>query len=98
MIILNALLYYLVIIPISLLPFPVLYLFSDFLFLVLYRLMGYRKKIVLSNLKNSFPEKSPREINTIAALFYSHFCDVIVESLKSFTISKKQILKRMVLQ
>jgi Kdo2-lipid IVA lauroyltransferase/acyltransferase len=98
MIVLNLLLYYFVIIPISLLPFQVLYVFSDFLYLVLYKALGYRKKVVLQNLRNSFPEKSPEEINRIAGLFYHHFCDVIVETLKSFTISQEEILKRMVVE
>ncbi|MDQ3049728.1 MAG: lysophospholipid acyltransferase family protein [Bacteroidota bacterium] len=97
MIVLNLILYYLVIIPISLLPFPVLYFFSDFLYVVLYKIAGYRQKVVLQNLRNSFPEKSPAEIKKIAALFYHHLCDVIVESFKSFTISQEEILKRMVL-
>lgn len=98
MIIFNVLLYYLVILPISLLPFPVLYRFSDFLFFVLYKLIGYRKGVVIKNLTKSFPDKSKEEINKIANLFYRHFCDVIVESLKSFTISQDEILKRMVLE
>ncbi len=98
MIIFSVLLYYLVIIPISLLPFPVLYRVSDFLFFLLYRMLGYRKNVVLKNLTNSFPEKSKEEINKIAELFYRHFCDVIVESLKSFTITQEEILKRMVLE
>ncbi len=97
MIVLNLILYYLVIIPISLLPFRVLYFFSDFLYVVLYKIAGYRKKVVIQNLRNSFPEKSPAEINKIANLFYHHLCDVIVESFKSFTISQDEILKRMVL-
>ena len=96
MILLNLILYYLLIIPISLLPFRLLYLISDFLYVVLYKIFGYRKKVVLKNLQNSFPDKSAAEINKIADLFYSHLCDVIVESLKSFTISQDEILKRMV--
>jgi KDO2-lipid IV(A) lauroyltransferase len=85
-------------IPISLLPFPLLYLLSDFLFFIFYSLLGYRKKIVVSNITNSFPEKSKQEVNEITKLFYKHFCDVIVESLKSFTISDAQISKRMILK
>ena len=98
MIILSYLLYYLVILPISLLPFPLLYAFSDFLYIFIYGVFRYRKKVVFTNLRNSFPNKSEEEIKTIARLFYHHFCDVIVESLKSFTISEKEILKRMVLK
>jgi len=98
MILFSYLLYYLFIIPISLLPFPLLYLLSDFLFFIFYSLLGYRKKIVVSNITNSFPEKSKQEVNEITKLFYKHFCDVIVESLKSFTISDAQISKRMLLK
>jgi len=98
MIILNYLLYYLVIIPVSLLPFPLLYGLSDFLFVIFYYVAGYRKKIVTENLRNSFPEKSEEEIKTIARQFYSHFCDLVVESFKSFTISNAQISKRMILK
>lgn len=92
MIVLNYLLYYLVILPISLLPFPILYAFSDVLYIFIYRIFGYRKKVVYMNLSNSFPEKSSKEIEEIMKLFYHHLCDVVMESLKSFTISHHQIM------
>ena len=94
MIVVNFLLYYLIIIPISLLPFPLLYGVSGFLYLVLYKIIGYRKNIVLGNIQRSFPEKTEKEHIEICNKFYSHFCDLIVESLKTFTISEKQVLKR----
>ncbi len=97
MIVFNFLLYYLLIIPVSLLPFRVLYIVSDLLFFVLYRLGGYRTKVVRMNLKNSFPDKTEAEIKKIESLFYHHLCDVMVETFKSFTISQKEILRRMVL-
>lgn len=96
MIILNILLYYLVIIPISLLPFSVLYVISDFLYLLIYYVAGYRKKVVFSNIRNSFPEKTDKECSVISKLFYRHFCDLVVESLKAFTISEKQVQKRVI--
>lgn len=92
----NPLIYYLVIIPVSRLPYRLLYAFADFIFLVLYRVAGYRKKVVRMNLQNSFPEKSAEELQKLEVLFYKHFCDVIVETLKSFTMSRKDILQRMV--
>jgi KDO2-lipid IV(A) lauroyltransferase len=94
MLIVNSLLYYLVIIPVSLLPFRLLYGLSDFLFLLFYYIIGYRKKIVLGNIQRSFPEKSHQEQLEICKKFYRHFCDLILESLKTFTISEKQVLKR----
>lgn len=96
MIIVNALLYYLVIIPISGLPFPVLYLLSNKLFFLFYYVFGYRKKIVLQNIRKSFPDKTEKEHIEICKKFYKHFCDIIVESLKTFTISEKEVLKRVV--
>ena len=58
----SKLLFYLVILPISKLPFGMLYLISDFLYLILYKIIGYRTKVVRSNLENSFPDKTSSEI------------------------------------
>jgi Kdo2-lipid IVA lauroyltransferase/acyltransferase len=95
----KALVYYLTI-PfiylISLLPFALLYRVSDFLFIVVYKILGYRKKVVATNLKNSFPEKTEEEINQIQHRFYRYFFDLIVETLKTLTISPKTLEKRVV--
>ena len=90
----SALFFYLVIIPISKLPFRVLYGLSDFTYIILYYVIPYRKKIVIRNLRQSFPEKSMDEIRVISRKFYHHFCDLIFESLKVFTASEQAILKR----
>ena len=87
--ILNNLFYYGLIIPISRLPFPLLYGLSDFMYYVIYYGVGYRKKIVVKNIKNSFPEKTNDEHTEIAKKFYRHFCDLTLESLKVFTISEQ---------
>jgi KDO2-lipid IV(A) lauroyltransferase len=79
---------------ISILPFWLLYRVSDFLYFIIYIVLAYRKKVVLQNLKNSFPEKSNKEINEICEKFYAFFCDWIVEMIKSITISKEQAIKR----
>jgi KDO2-lipid IV(A) lauroyltransferase len=78
----------------SILPFRILYIKSDFLFFILYHLIGYRKKTVRENLKKSFPHKSNIEIKQIEVKFYHHLCDLILESLKAFTISEKELRKR----
>ena len=89
------LLYYLVIRPLSFLPSGVLYVISDWiLYPVIYEMIGYRKKLVLRNLTNSFPEKSSEEIMEIARQFYHHFCDLIVESIMIFQLSREEIIKR----
>ncbi len=79
---------------ISILPFRLLYAFSDFLFLIVFHLIGYRRKVVEANLKNSFPEKSHEEILDISKKYYHYLCDLIVETLKKFTISKEEVLER----
>jgi len=91
----NALFYYGVLIPISYLPYPVLYVLSDGLYVLLFRVFGYRKAAVSKNITNSFPEKSEAERLKIVSAFYEHLCDLIVESIKVFSISEKQIHQRM---
>jgi KDO2-lipid IV(A) lauroyltransferase len=86
--------YYLVIIPFSLLPSWALYRVSDLLYLVLYRMLGYRKKVVRTNIQNSFPELSTTEQMVIERKFYTHFCDLVIESVKGFTISRVEVQKR----
>jgi len=79
---------------ISILPFRLLYAFSDALFVLIYYIIGYRKKVVIANLKLVFPEKSSKEINRITKKFYHHLCDMVVESIKSMTITEAQMKKR----
>jgi len=79
---------------VSALPFKVLYLFSDFINLIMFRIIGYRKEVVLQNLRNSFPGKTEKELRAICTKFYSHLCDFFLETIKILTISKKSLLKR----
>ena len=79
---------------VSWLPFPVLYLFSDFFYFVFYRLLGYRKEVVMENLRNSFPEKSKAELEKIRRDFYRYFCDLLLETFKTLTISREEMLRR----
>ncbi|CAH8286359.1 KDO2-lipid IV(A) lauroyltransferase [Mariniflexile fucanivorans] len=92
------LLAYILIYPIlwlvSILPFRLLYLVSDGLYLLLYYLIGYRKKVVYNNLKLVFPEKSETELKKIQKKFYKHLCDMFLEMAKTMTISEKELKKR----
>jgi Kdo2-lipid IVA lauroyltransferase/acyltransferase len=92
----SFLLYYLFLIPVSLLPFPVLRVLSSFMFFIIYHVAGYRKKVVMQNIRNSFPEKSAAEHSRICLAFYRHFADLILESFKAFTISKAALKKHLV--
>lgn len=71
-----------------------LYFKSDILFIFIYHIIGYRKKVVRNNLKLVFPEKSTSEINYLSKKFFAHFCDIIAETIKSITISEEEIRKR----
>lgn len=75
-------------------PFRLLYALSDFLYLVIYRMAGYRKEVVMENLRRSFPEKKNEELKEIAAAFYRHLCDLFLETFKTLTISHEDMLKR----
>lgn len=78
----------------SILPFWVLYRISDFINFILFTLIGYRKDVIITNLKKSFPEKSTQEIKKIQKDFRRFFCDLIVETIKTLTITKKEATKR----
>jgi KDO2-lipid IV(A) lauroyltransferase len=81
----------------SLLPMSILYGIANLLKVLLFDILGYRKKVVETNLKNSFPNKSAIEINRIAQDFYQYFCDLIVEVIKSISISEKELTRRCIL-
>jgi KDO2-lipid IV(A) lauroyltransferase len=80
---------------ITLLPLPVLYIFSDIFYPFVYYLVGYRRKVVRENLKNSFPEKNDKEIISIEKKFYHHLCDLIIETLKLTHMSNRHLMKRL---
>ncbi len=75
-------------------PFWLIYLWADLLFLILFYLIGYRKKTVIQNLKNSFPDKPDEEIRKITKGFYRHFADMVVETLKAVQVSDKTLTNR----
>ena len=80
---------------ISLLPFWLLYMLSDLLFFFIYYVFRYRRKVVKSNLANSFPEKTVQARADIEKCFYNYFADMIMESVKSISISSLEIKKRL---
>lgn len=79
---------------ISILPYRVLYIFSDFAYVIVYYVLGYRRKVVEQNLRNSFPEKSNEEILNISRKYYQFLCDIILETIKKITAGKDETLKR----
>ena len=79
---------------IGILPFRVLYFFSDIIYFILYYIVGYRKTVVIDNIRKSFPDKSEEEIKRLVRLSYKNLSDVIVEGFKAFTMSDRQIKER----
>jgi KDO2-lipid IV(A) lauroyltransferase len=74
-------------------PFSLLYVFADVLYVLLYHVAGYRKSVVLQNLRNSFPEKTNEEIQIICKKYYRYLCQLTLETFKTLTISKETMLK-----
>lgn len=79
---------------ISILPYRLFYLFSDFVFFLVYHVFGYRKKVVKDNLQLVFPEKSTKEILRIRKEFFKHMCDTFLEMVKTMSFSKEEVAKR----
>ncbi len=79
---------------VSRLPLWWLYGISNVLYVLVYHVLGYRKKIVYKNLNNSFPDYSHQEIEKIAKQFYKRFADFAMETLKSFTIPAHRLNRR----
>ena len=90
----TFLILYPVIIFIALLPFRLIYIVSDCLGFLLYRVFKYRFKMVRKNLRLVFPDKSIEEIKKIEKDFYRHFADITIESIKAFGMNENQMRNR----
>ncbi len=90
----DRLLFYLVLKPLSYLPLGVLFVMSDITYFFTYYIVRYRRKVVINNLKNAFPDKNDAELKKISKGFYKHFTDFIFESIKTISISEKQVMNR----
>jgi len=63
-------------------------------YVLVYRIIGYRKKVVNTNLTLVFPNKSDKEIKKIQKAFYKHMCDMFLETIKTLNISEEELKKR----
>lgn len=81
---------------ISILPFRLLYIFSDFVCFFVYTVFGYRKKVVRENIAKALPHLTVKEQLTVERKFYSHMCDMFLEMIKTMSISQKEMEKRFV--
>src|SRR5690606_12075570 len=83
---------------ISRIPFSLLYAVSDILYVLLFYVISYRRKVVFENLRNSFPEKNPKEIRAIAKGFYKNLTDTLFETIKLLTIPEKALRQRVIME
>ncbi len=86
--------YYLILLPLSWLPLPVLYLLGDGFAWLNWHLIGYRKKVVLSNIRQSFPHYTEAEVLTLGREYYNRFFETIAESIKQFSMAEATSVRR----
>ena len=79
---------------ISKLPFPIFYSISDCFYILLYRIVGYRKKTVRENIRMTMPELSKAELKKVEKESFRHLCDIFLEMIKTLTISENELKKR----
>jgi len=79
----------------SLLPLWLHYLFSDILYVLVAHVARYRRRVIWTNLKTSYPNKSDKELKRLQRRFYRHMCDIVAETVKYTTISRRNIMRRM---
>src|ERR1700722_9376952 len=79
---------------VSLLPMRLLYLLADGIYVLVYHVFGYRRKVVMANLEIAFPEKTEAERIRIAKKFYHNFIDSFIEVVKLVSASEAFLHKR----
>lgn len=78
---------------ISLSPKWLLYRISDFFYFIMFYILGYRRKVIYKNLKNSFPEKTEAELQVLVKEYYSYLCDLFLETIKTITMDESYVHK-----
>lgn len=91
-------LYYIIVVPLSMLPLWFLYMLAPLVRFVLKNVLKYRGKVIDKNLKHSFPELSEEELSKVKNAFYNFLVDMFIESLKNLSISKESLQKRLVVK
>lgn len=80
----------------SLLPLWLHYCLAWLLYVLVAHVFHYRRRVIRRNLANAFPEKTDAERRKLELQFYRFFCDYIAESVKFATMSRRNVMKRMV--
>jgi KDO2-lipid IV(A) lauroyltransferase len=83
---------------ISKLPWIIINAISSIVYVILYRVLKYRLKVVQENLKRSFPNHTAKDLKKIEEGYYRHLSDLMLETIKGFSLTKKQISNRVYLE
>lgn len=75
-------------------PLGVLYPIGIVVYLLMYYVVRYRRKVVAENLAKSFPQKSRKELRLIAKDFYLNMADYMVETIRLGGMSRREIMSR----
>lgn len=79
---------------IGILPLRLLYIISDLMYVLVFYIIRYRRDVVFINIRNSFPEKSTREVRNTAKKFYRNLCDLVIETVHQTGMDEQEIKKR----
>ena len=82
----------------AILPFWALYALADVVFLVLYYIVRYRRRVVDENLAGCFPDMDAATRRNVAKRFYRNFADYIFETVKLLHISDAEMSRRLVFE
>ncbi len=79
----------------SLLPIGLLHVLSGFIASMLYHVIKYRRHTVHLNLQNAFTQTHPIPLSRIQKAYYQHMTDVLVETIKLLSISRRKMLSKL---
>jgi KDO2-lipid IV(A) lauroyltransferase len=89
-----ALLFILFAFFVGIIPFFILYVFSDIMRFILFRIAGYRKDVIIQNLENSAINDEKADLKKLISAIYKNLTDLIIEGIKGFSMTRNQIVKR----
>ena len=98
---LNAIIFYLAfpfLLTLSYSPMWFLYRISDALYVIVYNWLHYREEVVFENLLRVFPDKTEQEHQLLASKYYRHLCDLMVETLKTYTWTERTVRKHVIFE
>jgi KDO2-lipid IV(A) lauroyltransferase len=91
---LMAILFFVLVLIIGIIPFWLLYVLANFLKFLIHRIFGYRLKVIEDNLRLCFPEIDSAELKRLVKLIYKNLADIFIEGVKAFTMTRRQVVKR----